>query len=78
MLTEEHEKPIQVTYKFLLPDHDKELKMFQSGQDFLMAIWDIKMICRQHYKNGIFETLDEFCEAILEVVNNLPIEEMYE
>lgn len=78
MLKDDHEKPIEVIYKFQLPDHEKDLKIFQSAPNMVSALWTIKMVCREHWKHGKFQNLDDFCDAVLEVVNLIDVEDMYE
>jgi len=63
---EKEEKFVEVTYKFYLPEHDHDLKMFQNAYKYYSALSDIHNECRRvwKYDDKASEELVKFAEEI--------------
>lgn len=64
------ELPIEVTYKFHLPDNAEELRTFQGGNKYRAALDEIFQACRYKWKyTDAHEETKEFAMKIQEMAD---------
>lgn len=66
---EPNNQGIEVTYKFLLPQHKRELDCAYYADDMAQALWDIDQKCRDVIKYGTKSTVDELAEQIRSIIS---------
>lgn len=72
----QEDKSIEVTYKFLLPDHAFDLKLCQNAHEINSALDEIYNACRYVWKYDDKATpeLVEFAERIGSIARNAQVE----
>lgn len=68
----ENYKDIEVTYKFFLPEHFEELRIFQTANKLASALSDIHDACRfvWKYKEDATDQEIDLAEKIGDLVSN--------
>ena len=72
----DEEKRIKATYTFYLPEHQRELKMVQVGNDMYDALYEIKQLCRNASKHGDNEDVAEFADEVNKIIWEVPIDDL--
>jgi|TARA_Y100000034_G_scaffold119574_1_gene161521 hypothetical protein len=67
----EEEKSIEVTFKFLLPEHETELRDFKNGERYAGALYDIDNTCRtvMKYEDAPTDDRVQLAEAIRDLIH---------
>lgn len=71
--TEPH--PIEVVWKFRLPEHEDEMNRMQHANIFYSALMDIDQKCRTLLKYGenVSDEMEQFAEEIREICHQADI-----
>ena len=71
------DKPIEVTYKFNLPDHSYDLKVMQKAHDLNSALDEIYNACRHvwKYDDNTSPELVEFAERFGALASDAQVKE---
>ena len=68
----EESKDIEVTYKFYIPEHNEDLRIFQNAYKMHSIIHEIDGICRsvQKYEDNASEDRQKLAEQIRDLIHS--------